>query len=225
MMRVLLVLALGLAAFLASPAATQSVEQDQRAYTAANWQIGPWIYWRKKWRNYSKGMPYRPTQSGENWYFDFPYPNKAAGHVHYVTFRHGPLEGAEKIRLKYRIDAAPDTRFVGQEVPWHEATLSLYFQRRGDRWKGTAPWNGYRWYAPREKMVPLKPGTHEVTIRLDEPWVTVLHKTRNEELGYFKRAIARTDRVGFVFGTKTRRGHGVYATAPARFTMLEFEVE
>ncbi len=224
-MRFWLILMACVASLAATPAVAQSAEQDRRAYTASNWQIGPWIYWRKKWHNYSKGMPLRPIQSGENWHFDFPYPNKAAGHVHYVTYRHGPIVGARQIRLKYRIDAAPDTQFVAQDVPQHEATLSLYFQRRGDRWRSSSPWNTFRWYSPRSQMVPVKPGTHEVTISLDEPWVTVLHKTREEELSGFRRALARTDRVGFVFGSKTRRGHSVYATAPARFTMLEFAVE
>lgn len=204
--------------------ATASAQSVRDPSVASNWQIGPWINWRGEWRNYSKGMPLRPTQAGESWYFDFPYPNKAAGHVHYLTYRHGPLEGARSIRLKYRIDAQPGTRFIPQEQPQQAATLSLYFQRSGDRWRGKAPYTGYRWYAPHARVVPLRRGTHEIVIPMTDPWISVLGKPRAEELRYFNRALERTDRVGFVFGSKSRRGHGVFATAPARFTMLEFEV-
>ena len=41
----------------------------------------------------------------------------------------------------------------------------------------------------------------------------------------FRAALAGAERVGFVFGSESGRGHGVYATGPARFTLLDFRVE
>lgn len=194
-------------------------------YQAEAWEIGPWIYWRKQWRNYSKGMPNTPTQQGKGWSFDFPYPDAASGHVHYLTYRHGPLAGARKITLRYRIDAAAGTRFVPQERPEQEATLSLYFQQRGDKWNGKGRYAAYRWYAPADKLIPVEPGTHTVSIGLDDRWIPVTGGKGLRDSAAYDRALHRTGRVGFVFGSASGRGHGVFATQPARFTLLEFTVE
>ena len=41
----------------------------------------------------------------------------------------------------------------------------------------------------------------------------------------FRRALNETARIGFVFGSEGGRGHGVYATRPSRFTILDFRVD
>ena len=94
------------------------------------WEIGP----RIRGRNYSLGMPFHPKAADDGWFFDFPGPRRADGHVHYLTRRTAPLDTARGLRLRYRIDAAPHTRFVPQESPDREATLSLFIQRAGDDW-------------------------------------------------------------------------------------------
>src|SRR5690606_28624779 len=78
---------------------------------AQAWEIGPVI----KSRNYSHNMPLRPTPTREGFQIDFPWPDARAGHIHYVTFRHGPLEGKRRIVMRYRIDAEPGVRFVPQD--------------------------------------------------------------------------------------------------------------
>jgi hypothetical protein len=40
----------------------------------------------------------------------------------------------------------------------------------------------------------------------------------------FEDALVATDRVGLVFGSSSARGHGVFATAPARFTLISFRI-
>lgn len=186
---------------------------------AAEWEIGPII----RGRNYSVNMPLRPEPSRAGPSFSIPGPNAAAGHVHYVTKATGPLAGARRIVLRYRIDAAPGTRFVPQESPHLPATLSLYFQRAGDGWGRRQP--DWRWYAPTNRTVPLRPGTHTVSIALSEDWIAMTGPGAHANREGFREALAETARVGFTFGSEGGRGHGVYATGPARFTILDFRVE
>jgi hypothetical protein len=191
-----------------------------QATGAEAWEIGPVI----RGKNYSVGMPLRPTPAREGWYFDFPYPNERAGHAHALTFRHGPLIGKTKIIMHYRIDAAPGVQFIARERPGRTAALTMFFQRRGDNWSAKGPYEAYRWYAPVDTMVPLTPGEHRVTVSLDAPWKAVMKTSAQSNPAAFRDALANTDRVGFVLGSVGGRGHGVFTTGPARMTVLSFEV-
>lgn len=186
---------------------------------AAAWEIGPII----RGKNYSRGMPLRPDDGRGGPSFAIPGPSAADGHVHYLTVPTRPLEGARRIVLTYRIDAAPGTRFIPQESPHLPATLSLYFQRAGDGWTMRQP--DWRWYAPTNRTMPVRPGTHTVRIGLDEDWIAMTGPGAHANPRGFAEALADTARVGFTFGSEGGRGHGVYATAPARFTILDFRVE
>ena len=185
----------------------------------ATWSIGPTV----RGKNHSPGLPATMRGTPEGAAFDFPYPRASAGHVHYVTAPAGSLAGASRMVIRYRIDAAPGTRFVAQEDPQGTATISLYFQRAGDTWTMRTP--RYRWYSPEDRLVPLSPGTHEIAIDFDEEWHAMTHERRSAIPGAFEAALARAERVGFTFGSAPLRGHGVYATGPARFTLLDFRVE
>lgn len=189
------------------------------APSAGQWEIGPII----RGQNRSVGMALRPVQTPAGATFDIPGPTAANGHVHYVTVATRPLAGARRITLRYRIDAPPGTRFVPQESPSERATLSLYFQRAGDRW--TMRYPDWRWYAPASRVIDLRPGTHTVSIGLGEDWVAMTGPGAHANRTGFARALEETARVGFVFGSAGGRGHGVYATRPARFTILDFEIE
>lgn len=186
---------------------------------AADWQIGPII----KGRNYSVGMPLRLEPGRDGPRFDFPYPTASAGHVHYVTVPVRSLEGARSISLTYRIDAKPGVRFVPQQYPEQPAILSLYFQRAGDRWTARTP--HHRWYSPVDRAVPLRAGTHTVTIALDEPWKAMMGGDATALTEQFARAKDEAAVVGFVLGSSGGRGHGVFATGPARFTVLDFVID
>lgn len=202
----LTLVSLPIAAFAAGPAASQ-------------WEIGPII----RGKNYSVNMPPTLEEGRGGPGFDFPYPSAAAGQVNYVTVPVRSLEGARRITLTYRIDAARGVRFVPEEVPAERALLSLYFQRAGDRWTARTP--HHRWYAPNDRVMPLTPGTHSISIALDEPWVAMMGGDARTLPQAFARAKAEAAEVGFVFGAAGGRGHGVYATGPARFTVLNFEIE
>ena len=187
------------------------------ARDAAMWEIGPMI----RGRNYSRGMPLAPTPARDGWSFDFS--TSPAAHVHYVTFPHGSLAGKRRIVMRYRIDAARGVRFIQQEAPGAgPASLSLYFQRAGDSWNARGPFATYRWYAGTR---PLAPGTYELAVPLDGRWQSVTSGTAAQLPGAFADALAGAERVGFTFGGSNGLGHGVYATGPARFTLLSFRVE
>ncbi len=193
--------------------------------TAQDWEIGPVI----RGKNYSLGMPLHPLPGrGLSWFFDFPLaPDRQGrgGHVHYVTFDPGSLAGKTKISVRYRIDAAPGVRFVPQEFPDRTAAITLYLQRRGDNWTAKGPYDFYRWYAPATSMQTIEPGVHEITMRLDDPhWGSVMGGQSGANVRAFHEALEQTSRIGLVFGSKGGRGHGVYATGPARFTMLSFHI-
>lgn len=213
MKRIALVIAAG-AALVAGTAAAVNAAPPSNA-----WEIGPII----RGKNYSRGMPLRPSDGPGGASFAIPGPSAADGHVHYLTVPTRPLAGARRIVLRYRIDAAPGTRFVPQESPHLPATLSLYFQRAGDGWTTRQP--DWRWYAPADRTMPLRPGTHTVSIGLDEDWVAMTGPGAHANRQGFREALEDTARIGFTFGSEGGRGHGVFATAPARFTILDFRVE
>ena len=201
--------AISLAAGAASTAAV--------AQPAGAWEIGPVI----RGRNHSEGMPrtLSPGRSGPT--FTFPSPG---GSVHYVTIPTERLVGATRIIMRYRIDTAPGTRLVPVDSPELPATISLYFQRRGDTWSGKRSQH-YRWYAPYGRMSPVAPGEYEVAVSLRDPdWISVYGKRSGDNPEAFAEALAHVDRVGFVFGSGGGRGHGVYAMGNARFTLLDFRV-
>jgi hypothetical protein len=199
--------------FVSTVLATIALTAGAVAQPADAWEIGPVV----RGRNHSVGMPrtLSPGRSGAT--FTFPSPG---GSVHYVTIPTERLTGATRIAMRYRIDAAPGTRFVPVESPELPATISLNFQRRGDTWSGKRSQH-YRWYAPYERMSPVAPGEYQVSISLRDPdWISVYGKRSRDN----PEALADVDRVGFVFGSGAGRGHGVYAIGNASFTLLDFRV-
>jgi len=206
---------------IASIAALTSAAAFASAPAATGWEIGPII----RGKNYSQGMPLTPAPTRTGWQFDFPVGRAAAGHVHYVTFRPAPIRPGSRITVRYRVDAKPGTRFVPQETPDRPATVSLYFQRRGDTWSAKGRYEHYRWYAPDATVQQIAPGEHQISITLDDPaWISVLGRTAGDNPGALEAALADIDRIGLVFGSAAARGHGVYASAPARFTLLNFSI-
>lgn len=211
-MRNTIILALA-AAVMAAPAAA-AVDGD--------WIIGPVI----RGKNYSVGMPQRPTPTRAGWTFDFPSSSREAGHVHYVTFNPGPLTDASRIVVRYRVEAAAGTRFVPQENPELPGTVSLVIQRGGDNWSAKGAYEFFRWYAPGNTVQELAPGTHEMVVSLRDPnWGSVYGKPASGNAGAFETALAGASNIGLVFGSTSGRGHGVFATAPARFTLVDFRIE
>ena len=106
---------------------------------ASSWAIGPII----RGRNYSVGMPLRPTpRRGGGFQIDLP---RAPGSAHYVTFPHGSLAGKSRIVMRYRVEAAPGVRIAPPSSPQGDGLITLYFQRAGDTWSGRRQFEAFRW--------------------------------------------------------------------------------
>ena len=206
------ILLVGLLAATALPTAVAALPP------AAAWEIGPWV----RGRNYSVGMPAQPDAApGGGLTFAFPH---GGGEIDALTTAVGPLAGAREITFRYRIDAPRGTRFVAAENPGETATVSLYFQQRGDTWSGRGRYGSYRWYSPGHAVIPLAPGVRTVTVRLDDTWTNVNGIPNSQQPRGYAGALEDTARIGLAFGTTTARSHGVYTTGPARFTLLGFDV-
>jgi hypothetical protein len=195
-----------------TPAVTAGVEL---ATDAGGWEIGPII----DGRNYSDGMPLRPYREGDHWYFDFPL---SPGSVHYLTYRFGSLNGRSRIVMKYRIEMDDTTLLVPPCCPnFISVGPTPYIQRKSDDWNT----DGYRWWASYASPMPITPGEHELTVQLDGPWTSVFTKTAATDPSSFAKAKENADRIGFTFGGGDGLGHGLFATAPARFVLESFRVE
>jgi hypothetical protein len=202
--------------------ASSGLASTGRVEDPINWSIGPDV----RGVNYSVGMLLKPTPvRPRGWSFVFPYPDREAGHVHAVTYNSGPLINASKIVMRYRIDSAPAAQFVPQEGTGERATVSLYFQRRGDNWSGRRRFEFYRWYVPAASVRELARGEYSITVNLADPgWTSVMGRPAANHMAAFRDALAETSQIGIAFGSPNRRAHGVYSTGPARFTLIEFRI-
>jgi hypothetical protein len=189
---------------------------------AEAWEIGPWV----RGRNYSVGMPNNPSQApGGGVSFEFPLEGR--GQVDAMTTAIGPIAGASEITVRYRVEAERTTRFIAYETPGEAATVSVYFQRAGDNWSGKGRYESYRWYIPAHAVKILSPGEHTIRVRLDEVWTNVFSQpnTNAEQRELYGAALGNTARIGIAFGSVSRRSHGVFATGPSRFTLLNVDVQ
>lgn len=212
-----------LIAFLALAAGCEGTEATARppvnVMDPGAWVIGPII----DGRNYSRGMPLHPSPGpGRAWHINLP---QAPASAHYVTFPHGSLAGKKRIRMRYRIEAAPGVRIVPRTVPALPSIITLYYQRSGDNWSGRRRFEAYRWYATFASHSPITPGDHVMVAPLDANWTAVETSSAKTNPAAFRDAIANADQVGFVLGGGDGYGHGVHATGRARLIITDFRVE
>lgn len=204
-----------------APLALIAAAASAVAYAAAPpanaWQIGPVI----RGKNYSVGIGGTLRESRDGPAFDFP--TQGRGHIHYVTLSTGPLQGASEVVVRYRIDANRGTGFVAQE-DGSPGRLGLVIHRAGDTWTAKGRYEAYRFYTPT--VLDLSPGVHTFRARFDDPrWAGVLRSTSGNNPAGFAGALADTQSISLTFGGSSGRGHGVFATRPARFTILDFRID
>ncbi len=211
-------LALGVVGAVVTPAATARPAPLNHAI-ASDWTIGPII----RGRNYSRGMPLRPTpRAAGGWQVELP---QAPRSIHYVTFRHGPLVGKSRIVLRYRIEANPGVKIVPRTAPASPSMITLYVQRRGDDWSARGAYEAYRWFASFATQSPVTAGDHVLIAPLAGNWSAVQSSTARTNPAAFRAALADADEVGFVLGGGDGLGHGVSATGRARLIVTSFRIE
>lgn len=187
------------------------------AQPADAWRIGPVI----RGKNYSVGISGTLRDGPQGPWFQFP--TEGRGHIHYVTLNSGPLEEARQITVRYRIDADRRAAFIAQEDR-SPGQFGLVLHRAGDTWTAKGRYEAYRFYTPT--TLNLAPGVHTFTARLDDPrWKGVLRSTAASNPQAFAGMMAETQAVSLTFGGSSGRGHGVYSTAPAKFTLLDFRID
>lgn len=187
---------------------------------ASAWEIGPWV----RGKNYSVGMPATP-RDGRGGSLVVDFPRAGQGEWDAMTTGITSLDGVDTITVRYRIDAAPGTRFVAVETPNEAATVSIYFQRAGDNWTGRGAYGSYRWYAGPSGIANLAPGEHTIRVRMDDPWGSVDGKPSASRPREFADAKSNAATLGLAFGSNSRRSHGVAATGNATFTLLSVDLD
>lgn len=181
------------------------------------WQIGPIV----NGENRSPKMPLHPTKHPEGWQLDFPHPNKAAGHVHYVTRKTGSILGMTRMVLRGRIEADPSVAFVPQEFLDREPLMALFIQRKGDKWNKKTPF--HRFWSGERPVV--RAGEIDFAYSFDERWGSVYGKSSLDHPREFRDALRNAERIGFTFGHFSGSGHGIFATGPAKLIVTHFGVE
>lgn len=163
--------------------------------------------------------------------FAFPVgPNS----VHAVTRDVDTLHGYSGIRMRYRLDAPPETKFHrmllvnGLETVQAESVASapiVYFQRKGDDWSAQGPKEAYRWWATSQPQSDLATGEFTIEVDFEDKWTAVLISDSITNTEAFVDALRNAARVGFTFPGATGLAHGACADKPgALFTLLEFSL-
>lgn len=186
------------------------------------WEIGPI---NDRLYNWSDGYdPPVPDPHPEGWQIEIS-PTKQP---HYLTYRHGPLTGQTRMRLKFRAEAAPGVIIHGAGEPDHPSHISLYFECPDEDGSRNLSDEGRRWWAtfPGAWFYPFNgPIEHEIIAPLDGNWSSVMVATAHVYPDLFEKAKREADRVGFTFGSFTGYGHGAAATGSVKFIVTEFAVE
>jgi hypothetical protein len=177
------------------------------------WEIGPVI----DGHNYSRGLS-RASQFNDGWGFQIG----PQAEPHYVTFKHGSLQGKRQIRMRFRVEGPRGAKVYGAKCArGSSSAVTLYFQRRGDDWAT----DGGRWWATFASLPLNGPmGETEIVAPLNAQWTSVDRMTAQNSPIEFATAKANADRVGFTFANCEGYGHGARATAPVRFVVTGFQV-
>lgn len=170
----------------------------------SSWTFGPVV----RGENYTKGMPAGPTPLANGWTFNFPGP---AGQVDaVVNHAPGPMTGARGLAMEYVVTGSG---FVAADEVGVPGRVGLCLQRRGDDWSGKGVYQQYRLYGVNRPLLVAGKGSVVATQFTDVAGQPV-------SAAVLAAVLADLDNVAVVFGGSFA-SHGVYATQPSSFTLLE----
>lgn len=174
--------------------------------SSSGWYFGPIVHGK----NYTEGMPARPTPQGAGWTFTFP----ANGQVDAVVNGNPPsMVGATAITLHY---AVTGDGFLASEESGVPGRVGICIQRRGDDWSGSGKYQQYRLYGQDRPL--LVAGEGQV---IASTWTDVRGQVASPEA--VDAVLSDLGSVQVVFGGSFA-SHGVYATQPSTFTMTSIEI-
>jgi len=179
----------------------------------SGWYAGPTV----NGKAYSSNVASQPTLGPEGLYIDLPV---GKGSLNYLQcFDLSSMRNVREMRLRFRVDADEDVRFIAQDAEASPiASLGLMIQRRGDRHDDK--YESYRWFSNAE--VVLAPGEFEIVVPVNTLNMAGMNGGKDPQL--LLAALADVDNYGIVFGSAGGRGHGVFVSGPARFTILDFNI-
>lgn len=174
--------------------------------TTSGWYIGPIV----DGKNYSEGMPSKPTLQGQGWVISFP----RTGGVDAVIKDSPPsLVGAKALVMKYTVTGGG---FLATDESNVAGRVGICLQRKGDNWSGAGAYQQYRLYSTARPL--LTSGAFTLTVPLVAGKLTdVAGKPASQAA--IDSVVANLDNYSVVFGGSFA-SHGVYATQPSAFTML-----
>lgn len=177
------------------------------------WVIGPVF----SGQSLSKGMPSSPTEHGSGFYFDFPV---GSGSVNYVQkVKDLPrLSMGQTLKIRFKIEG--QGQFVAQDANASPiASLGFILQRKGDNLSGVGMYENYRWFSQAEFI--LKEGEFELSAIIDEHSFGGVMGGKDPAV--LLDVLRNLGSLGLCFGSAGGRGHGVFVSAPIRFTLLSLE--
>ncbi len=107
------------------------------------------------------------------------------------------------------------------------ASVSLYFQRRGDDMSGSGEFEHYRWFSSAGAVLKEPSDVLEVPLA-PAAWISVMGKTGNLAPVQFAAALANVQSIGMTFGGGCFKGHGVNVkpgSGTALFALRKFELK
>jgi hypothetical protein len=169
----------------------------------AGWYIGPIV----RGTDYSQGMPKHPTMQGAGWIIDLPL----SGGVDAVINPDPPsYVGARAITARYRVTGGD---FLATDENNEPGRVGICIQRRGDDWSGKGKYQQYRLYGTDRPLLVAGEG------QLSEAsWTDVEGQPVSQDV--VDAVLADLAAIMVCFGGSSA-SHGVYATQPSTFTLIE----
>jgi hypothetical protein len=145
------------------------------------------------------------------------------GELSGLTFVHGPLAGKSRIIARFRVEGEDGVKIIPSQ-PGPIGWATPFFQRRGDNWGAQGKYEAYRWFATHHTKHLVVGEEYEMSAPLDHGWTATQTSTQINNPAGFHDALANAESVGIVFGGGDGYAHGICATGPARFVLLDFQV-
>jgi VCBS repeat-containing protein len=149
--------------------------------------------------------------------------NFTFGEPHYIVETAPALQAGQTISMKFSIAGTGKLTSVQDGGPAH---VTLYMQRRGDNLSGMGAYQQYRYFGPTVELTNAAEYTLSAQLNPDQ-WGDVFGARGSDHPAEFAACVANAEFIGFVFGNPGAgaTGHGVKATGPVSFALLDYSIK